>query len=116
MTVMELVLFILLQLVIRKMRISQLLDWPTMFQATHAHVSDRLINFIVIKLCQGPPTCAILFDGPNQTGAYAHLPEGEEWCCEHPIMPLNDISESVYVTPATGSISIISNLIKIILD
>ena len=57
---------------------------------------------------QGPPTCAILFDGPNQTGAYANLPVGEEWCCDPPIMPINDASESVYVTPATGSISIIT--------
>ena len=115
-TVGELVVSILLHLVIRKMRISQLLDWPTMFQATHAHVSNRLMNFIIIQIFQGPPTCAILFDGPNQTGEYANLSEGEMWCCDGPLMPLNDRSQSVYVTPATGSISIISNQINMILD
>ena len=61
-------------------------------------------------------TCAILYDGPNQTGTFAHLSEGEMWCCDGPLMPLNDASESVYVTPATGSISIISNQIIMILD
>ena len=63
---------------------------------------------VILKIFLGPPTCAILFDGPNQTGAYTHLAEGEMMCCTPPIMPLNDISESVYVTPAMGWILIIS--------
>ena len=46
--------------------------------------------------------CAMVFDGINQTGASAILDVGEHGCCDHPTMPLNDILESVYVTPATG--------------
>ena len=71
---------------------------------------------VTFKIFLGPPTCAILFDGPNQTGAYTHLAEGEMMCCTPPIMPLNDISESVYVTPATGWILIISFFKDLILD
>ena len=98
---------------IPKMTIWHFVDWPIMFPAINVHVSYGFRNYMIIKIFQGPPTCAILFDGPNQTGAYVVLPEGEHMCCEQPVMPLNDISESVLVTPATGSISIIS-LLKLI--
>ena len=46
--------------------------------------------------------CAMIFDGINQTGESAILDIGEHECCDLPTMPLNDKSESVYVTPATG--------------
>ena len=45
-----LVFFILSRLEIRKMKILQLLDWPTMFQVIHAHVSGRLSYFIFILM------------------------------------------------------------------
>ena len=76
-----------------------------MLQAINAHVSGRLKKYAFIKILQGPPTCAILFDGTNHTGEYGQLPEGEmEWSSGGPLMPLNDRAESVYVTPAMGSI------------
>ena len=46
-------------------------------------------------------TCAIIFDGTQQTGTSAALPVGEHECCD---MPLNDAAESISVNPATGFI------------
>ena len=105
-TVWELVLFILSHMEAPKITISQFLDWQIMFQAINVHVSERLRNHTVIQIFQGPPTCAMIFDGPSHTGASAALPEGEHGCCDlngqpH-VMPLNDALESVNVTPATG--------------
>ena len=80
-----------------------------MLQAINAHVSGRLKKYALIQILQGPPTCAILFDGTNHTGEYGQLPVGEmEYASGGPLMPLNDRAESVYVTPATGSIFLTS--------
>ena len=46
--------------------------------------------------------CAMVFDGVDQTGSSAILDIGEHTCCDNGPMPLNDILESIYVTPATG--------------
>ena len=102
-TVGELVISILLQMKVPKITILQFLDWPIMFQAINVHVSDRLRNYTVIQIFQGPPTCAMLFDGPSHTGRSEALPEGEFGLTQHSgPMPLNDALESVNVTPAKG--------------
>ena len=60
-----------------------------------------------VVLKEKTPPCAILYDGINQTGTSGTVSTGEDECCNAPHMPLFDAAESVYVTPATGSIILI---------